>query len=275
MRKFFILAICASALLSSCAKAEQAEAKLDTVTLPVLMYHSILKDPSRTGEFVITPASLESDMKYLSDNGYTAVSAAMVSDFVKKGTPLPEKPIMLTFDDGHLNNLTYAAPLMEKYHMCCVINTVGAFTLGAEKEHDPNPFYAYLTREDIRELIDGGRTEIGCHTYNMHTIGARKGASRMKGETEEAYIQAFTADTERWQELMTDIPSRVYAYPFGFFSEEGFSTLTEHGFDIVLTCTERMNELSYSPDTELIVLDRFNRSGLLTTEEFMERSDIT
>lgn len=275
MRKIFLLILFAAFLFVGCEKAKQAEAKLDTVTLPVLMYHSVLKDPSRTGEFVITPAALESDMKYLSDNGYTAVSAAMVNSFVKKGTPLPQKPVMLTFDDGHLNNLTYAAPLMEQYDMCCVINTVGAFTLQAEKEHDPNPFYAYLTRDDIKKLINSGRTEIGCHTYNMHTIGTRKGASRMKGESEEAYLEAFTADTEKWQELMTDTPSRVYAYPYGFFSEEGFDTLTYHGFDIVLTCTERMNELTYSPDTKLIVLDRFNRSGLLTTEEFMEGSDIT
>ena len=44
------------------------------VSLPAIMYHSVLKDPARTGEYVVTPQSFENDLKYLSQKGYTAVS---------------------------------------------------------------------------------------------------------------------------------------------------------------------------------------------------------
>lgn len=248
------------------------------VTLPVLMYHSVLEDPSRTGEYVITPQNFENDLKYLNEHGYTSVTPQDIIDFTDKGTPLPDKPVFITFDDGHLNNLTYALPLLEKYDMYAEINVVGAFTLQAEKENDPNPFYAYLTRDDIRKLCESGRIDIGCHTYNMHSLNGRQGASRKSSETAEDYISALRTDISEWQNLFSDtcIYPTVYAYPYGFKSEEGYDVILENNFRIILTCREQTNDLRYisGSKNQLIIIDRFNRSGLVQTDEFMSRYDI-
>ena len=83
------------------------------IDLPVVMYHSILRDESRSGEYVITPQLLDSDIKYLHSNGFTTVSAAQVIDYAENGGLLPEKPVMLTFDDGCYNNLFYAVPILK------------------------------------------------------------------------------------------------------------------------------------------------------------------
>lgn len=271
MRNFFIPVIIAAVMLCGCSSVRDADADIEGVTLPVLMYHSVLKDASRTGEYVITPEQLESDIAYLKNHGYTAVTPEQVTAYVRRGEKLPAKPVMLTFDDGHLNNMTYAFPLMEKYDMTGVINTVGAFTVQAEKENDPNPFYAYLTRENCLELISGGHFDIGCHTYNMHSIGSRKGASKKQGESAEEYAAVLDDDLRKWSELMGeyDIGARVFAYPYGFISEEGYDVLKDNGYDIVLTCRERMNTLYPQTGDTLIILDRFNRSGMLSTEEMM------
>ena len=63
------------------------------------MYHSILKDPQRTGDYVISPEQLEKDLIYLQNHGYTTVLLADLIAYVHEGTPLPDKPIVLTFDD--------------------------------------------------------------------------------------------------------------------------------------------------------------------------------
>ncbi|MCM1577789.1 MAG: polysaccharide deacetylase family protein [Ruminococcus sp.] len=250
-------------------KATQADMG-EEVFLPVIMYHSVLKDPGRTGEYVITPDSLESDLIYLKKNGYTAVSGAEVFAFVNRGEPLPQKPVMITFDDGHLNNLTYAGPLMEKYGFKCTVSTVGAFTVQAEKENDPNPYYAYLTGEDIREMAASGLFEIGCHTYNLHSVNGRRGAEKNPGEDAGGYADMLVEDVKKWREV-TGCGSGVcvYAFPYGYCSEESFGVLNGEGFTVFLTCREAGNYISYS-GADFVKIDRYNRSGLVQTDKFME-----
>ena len=124
------------------AVGHAAEAQKEGVLVPILMYHSILKDPQRAGMHVLSPDTLEQDLRYLKDHGYTTVSMQQLLDAVYQDAPLPDKPVVLTFDDGYLNNLTYVLPLLEKYDMKATISIVGAYTEQAEREDDENPNYA-------------------------------------------------------------------------------------------------------------------------------------
>ena len=98
-----------------------------TVPVPIVMYHSVLKSSKQLGKFVITPTELENDFKYLQANGYTAITMTQLINFVYDGNPLPQKPVIITFDDGYLNNYTYVTPLLEEYDMKAVISIVGKF----------------------------------------------------------------------------------------------------------------------------------------------------
>lgn len=71
------------------------------VRVPVIMYHAVMDDASRLGKYVISPEELESDFKWLSENGYTAVLSEDLINYTESGAALPEKPILLTFDDGY------------------------------------------------------------------------------------------------------------------------------------------------------------------------------
>ena len=62
-------------------------------SLPVIMYHSVLSDPSRTGDYVITPDEFEKDLIYIKSKGMNTVTPDMIIDYVDNGTPLPEGPI--------------------------------------------------------------------------------------------------------------------------------------------------------------------------------------
>ena len=130
------------------------------IEVPIIMYHSILKDTSRSNKYTITPSVLEEDLKYIKDNGYTTITIEDLISYVYEDKNLPLKPIILTFDDGHYNNYGYLFPLLEKYDMKAVISIVGSYTDKFTKTDESNLNYSYLRWKDIKELINTGRIEL-------------------------------------------------------------------------------------------------------------------
>lgn len=244
--------------------------------VPILMYHSVCVNEKVHSDYRITPDQFESDMKYLSENGYTAIFVGDLVGYVYEGMPLPEKPVIITLDDGYLNNYLYVLPILEKYDMCATVSVVGSFVDNAEKENDPNPKYAYLTWDNIRTLEESGRVEIGNHTHAMHELGERRGCMKIVGESDEGYDKALSADLTELQNMLTEksgITPIVFTYPFGFVSEESLPIVKKLGFLAALTCYERINYIDGTRD-QLYRLGRFNRQPNYTTEEFMKKVGI-
>lgn len=242
-----------------------------SIRLPVIMYHSVCDKPP--SEYVVTPKQLEDDLRYLHDNGYTAVSAQQLVDYTRGRGELPEKSVMITLDDGFYNNLSEVLPLLEKYDMRAVVSVVGSYT-DKDAPLDPHiPVYSYLTWDDLNELISSGRVEIGSHTYDMHGLGSgRRGCSMAEGESEEDYRRALNSDLSRLQNEMyahTGCVPFVFAYPFGAVSRESLPVIRENGFLMTLTCREKANTITRDPQC-LFGIGRFNRSGMYTTAEYMQ-----
>ena len=245
----------------------------DSIALPIIMYHSILKDESRTGKYVITPQQLEEDMKYLRKHGYETVTVTDVINFVKNDGALPSKPVMLTFDDGYRNNLTYLLPLLETYDMKAVISVVGEYAEKFSNSTDHNISYAHLTWSDISELVESGHVEIQNHSYAMHSIGERKGSMKMSTETIAQYRETFVEDAVKNQTALLEncgIEPNTYTYPYGRITTESIDFLREIGFEAALTCYEYVNYIDSDP-TVLMHLGRFNRPGEIKTDEFMKK----
>lgn len=276
--KKFRVCICITCVMLILAGAAYLRGEAtDMVELPILMYHSILKDSSRTGKYIVTPQQVENDMEYLESHGYKCVSAAQVRDYVLQGGILPEKPYMLTFDDGNYNNLTYILPLLEKHDAYAVISIVGSYSEEFSDTGEANAAYSYLRWEDIRELSASGRVEIGNHSYDMHSIAdGRIGSQRMKGEDSAEYRKKFTDDFLYTQQLLEDncgIEPVIYTYPFGAYCDEAKEILADNGIIMTLTCNEAINQISRDPKC-LYQMCRFNRAGGIRTEDFFERCGI-
>ncbi len=242
------------------------------VRLPVLMYHSVLKNTSSAGKYVISPDTFESDLKYLKEHGYTSVLSGEVIDYVKNGGTLPEKSVMLTLDDGYLNNLTYVVPLLEQYDMKAVISVVGSYAERFSADHNPN--YSYFSFDDITECINSGRIEIGNHTYDMHKQGERRGSMKKRGESDAAYEKALSEDLQKTQDLLMEhckIKPRVFAYPFGAVSNASEDIVKKLGFEMSLGCGENVNLITPGDESKLYQMCRFNRASGISTEKFMER----
>ena len=249
-----------------------ADSEEEAVFLPVIMYHSICDNGPQ--EYIVTPQQLESDLQWLSSHGYTAVSAKQVCDYTHGNGCLPPKPVMITADDGHYNNLSQLLPLLEKYDMCAVISIVGSYT-DVYAESDPHQdSYSYLTWDDINTLTASGRIEIGSHTYDMHSLsGGRKGCAKLSCETAEEYRSILRKDLSKLQNEISRHTGQspvVFAYPFGAVSRESLPVIRELGFSMTLTCREGPNYIVHDPQC-LYGIFRYNRSGLYSTEEFMRK----
>lgn len=260
-----LITLCATGI-QYCSYTEQAFAA-DSVALPVLMYHSVLK--SRKGTYIVNPSQLEADFKRIIDEGYTAVTSEQVISFVDGKGELPAKPIMITFDDGHYNNMYYALPLLKKYDLHAVLNVIGKFSDFSTSSGDiDNPNYSHVTWDEVAEMSNGRVMEIGSHTYNMHNYKPRFGLSQNYGESDEQYVAALRNDIDKLQKILfeyTGKQCRVLAYPFGKYNTIAENTLVNMGFRMMFTCNEGVSYVTRGKPESLYKLKRINRSGLYDT----------
>ena len=248
---------------------------VSAVRLPIIMYHAVLKDPQRANNYTVSPAQLEKDLLYLKNQGYTAVLPGELVDYVNGKAGLPDKPVMITFDDGYYNNLVYVLPILERMDMKAVISVVGSYTQKASELMDQNPAYAYLTWEDLRALEESGRVEIASHTYALHAIkNGREGVKRKSWETKEEHEALLISDIETFQNAIVEhggLSIGTFAYPYGRWDNDAEAVLRKTGFTMTLTCRERMNYIERNP-ASLYHLGRYNRPSGISTEEFMQKA---
>lgn len=250
-----------------------AETDNDAVRLPVLMYHAVTKNSGKMSKFIISQEEFEEDLKYIKDNGYTTIVMQDLIDYVYNGKELPEKPIMLTFDDGYYNNYLYAFPLLQKYDCKMVLSPIGKQIDVYSETEDRNPAYAHVTWENLKEMIDSGLVEVQNHSYDMHTVGkCRRGTKKNKNESMEHYRKAFTEDVEKLQQEINQhlgVTPNTFTFPFGSISSCSVDILKDMGFVATLSCEGKINMMTRDPD-KLFGVCRILRPGKMSTEKFFK-----
>jgi peptidoglycan/xylan/chitin deacetylase (PgdA/CDA1 family) len=240
-----------------------------SIKLPIIMYHHILKNSKYWGKYVISPCDFENDIIYLKKEGYTTIVVQDLIDFEYNNKELPNKPIMLTLDDGFLTNYTYVLPILEKYNCKAVVSIVGKYVDDCSDPSGCNN--TYLNWSQVKELVDSPYVEIQNHSYNMHEdSNLRKGSYKNKGESYEEYKKALNDDVGNMQKLVeekTGYKPLAFTYPYGFISKESTKILMDMGFLSTLSCYTGVNLLSGNKE-ELYELKRFNRANGINQEQF-------
>lgn len=273
---FLIVAIIMGVLFIPSFAKEEIK-KMNSVPVPILMYHSILKDEARWNDYVLSPVELEKDIVWLKEHGYRTVFVSELVDYVNGDGKLPEKPVILSFDDGTYNNYTYVLPLLKKYDCKATISIVGSFSEFACEEAEPSPTYSYLDWDDIKDMRKSGKVEIANHTYNMHCLGERRGIAMKNGECYEDYRHAFLADMIKTQHLLEDncgFTPNVFTYPYGITCDAGKRLVKNAGFLATLGVESRINYISKENKDCLFDMGRFNRPSFISTEDFMKKCGI-
>ena len=193
--------------------------------LYVLMYHHIIPEGGKYNSWMVTDVRLREDLEWLSGHGYVTV---LPSQLVA-GEPLPDKAVMLTFDDGYRSNYQLAYPLLQEYQARAVISVIVKYI------QDEDPYF--LTWDMCREMARSGLVEIGSHTFACHDEGEH-GIKRRKGESREEYEARVLPDLQASIDLITEhvgTAPRFFAYPNGKTEEWARDFIREHFAVTVIT----------------------------------------
>jgi peptidoglycan/xylan/chitin deacetylase (PgdA/CDA1 family) len=181
--------------------------------IPVLCYHQIRDwrptDSKRSKDYIVPVAVFKQQLKMLADSGYHTISPDQLYDYLTKGAPLPQKPVLLTFDDTDLGQYTVAFPEMQKY------GYKGLFFIMTVSLNRPH----YMTKEEVKEISDAGNI-IGSHTWDHHNV------KQYKGNDWTVQIDKPTQQLEN----ITGKPIRYFAYPFGLWNPQAIPELKRRDF---------------------------------------------
>ena len=249
------------ALLSAALPYRAAADTSEGVALPIVMYHHISRNPAAWGPYVVSEAEFEADLRRLRANGYETVSVQNLLDWEAGAFTMPEKPCMITLDDGAWSTLAYAEPLLARYGFCAVAAVIGSVCTKFSENGEHDPELSSLSWEAARDMAARGTVEVICHSWDMHSLSPRRGCARMAGESEAAYRYALTKDLSRFlteaEERGLDLTPAV-AYPYGAYSRATAEAVRDFGFLAAFTCDEHVNRLT-GAEGELLRLGRFNR----------------
>jgi peptidoglycan/xylan/chitin deacetylase (PgdA/CDA1 family) len=189
--------------------------------VPILMYHYISAAPLANDRIryslSVTPEMFDAQLKLLRDRSFTTITLRDLYNYLAIGTPLPDNPIILTFDDGYIDNYTNALPILQKYGM------IGTFFVLTGPADDGDP--AYLSWDMIQEMSNAGM-DIQLHSrahldmrnrpYEWLVFQIIGGRQSIEGHTGkpvnfiaypsgkyDANLQRFLRDTNFWAAVTT------------------------------------------------------------------------
>lgn len=169
------------------------------------MYHAIGSAPAGTPyrELYVAPSVFAAEIRWLASNGYRAVTMQQVYDAWTRGTPLPKRPVVLTFDDGYPGDVTTALPLLRTRRWPGVLNLqVGN-----------------LVPARVRELIRSG-WEVDAHTFT-HPDLTTVDAARLRREVVGSRV---------WIRGVFHVPCNFFAYPAGRYDGAVVAEVRAAGF---------------------------------------------
>jgi peptidoglycan/xylan/chitin deacetylase (PgdA/CDA1 family) len=186
---------------------------LERRQVPILCYHQVREwkaSDSKTARAYIVPDAIFRDqMKALADSGYQAILPDQLYDWLAFGKPLPQKPIMITFDDTRIDQFTAAMPELNRHGF------KGVFFIMTVALGKPG----YMSKEQVKQLADQGHV-IGSHTYDHKNVKTYTGV-----DWEEQ-----VAKPSKQLQSITGKPVEYFAYPFGLWNKEAIPNLRRHDF---------------------------------------------
>lgn len=207
--------------LSLSAQDESEPTLMNSVLCPVLMYHYISTPPENADavltDLAVTPENFAAQLDYLAEAGFTTISMSELWQGLNGEIALPERPIVLTFDDGYQDAYAHATPLMLERGM------KGTFYIAGHFMEQPG----YLTWQQANEMRGAGM-EIGCHSLthgDMYTMTADE--QRVEIEQSTAMIEAASG-----------VRPTTFCYPLGRFNRTTRLLLNEYGYHTAVTTSD-------------------------------------
>ncbi len=209
--------------------------------VPILLYHHIAK-AGADQRYYVSPANFEAQMQWLVDHGYQAITESELSEVIVNGGTLPEKPVIITFDDGNADFFAGAFPVMSRLHL------IGVAFLVTGRIDKPGS----VSSEQVEDLINAS-WEIGSHTVNHADL-------LMKSSDLDEEIFG----SKVWLEAKYGIEVISFAYPFGSMNTSIAQLVEDDGY----TSAARLGGRIHQSLGDLYFLGRTEIRGEYTMEQF-------
>jgi peptidoglycan/xylan/chitin deacetylase (PgdA/CDA1 family) len=204
-----------------------------TVDMPILVYHHVVpgvaSGSTMTRSLFVTPDAFEQQLKYLKDNRYQSVSFDDLADCVEYGVALPDRPVILTFDDGWENQFTYGFPLLQKYGFTGTFFVVTGYL----------DFQNFMTSEQLKTMVAAGMT-IGDHSRTHPALPTIGSSQRLQDEI---------AGSKAWLEERLGVPVTTFAYPYGSYTPAVVALIKAAGYRTARTVDDGTHDTADNLET--------------------------
>jgi len=186
----------------------------DNRGVQVLCYHSVSDNQSKKGPIVIPNDKLREQLQTIKDNGYTTLTMSELNDYLFQDKPIPEKSVIITFDDGYRDNYTNALPILKEFNMKATF-----FIISSYINRD-----LYLTSDEIKEMSDYG-FDIESHTVSHRALSTLSYDDQLKE----------LKNSKETIENLTHKPVISIAYPEGKYNNDTKKAVVDAGYSMGFT----------------------------------------
>jgi peptidoglycan/xylan/chitin deacetylase (PgdA/CDA1 family) len=213
-----------------------------TITVPVFMYHSVRSDaPPETRRLSVHPDAFAEQLDVLRQQGCTTVTFAALGEALRTGRPLPERSVVLTFDDGYADFHEQALPLLDAHGFTATVFVTTGWLDDAGEDAAGRPLDRMLSWGQVRECARAG-IEIGAHSHSH-------------AQLDQVPVRALREELRRSKDLLearTGGEVATLAYPFGYSSRRVREEVTASGYRAAAAVA---NALPH-PDADLMAVPR-------------------
>lgn len=181
--------------------------------IPVFNYHQV--EDNANNPLALSVENFEKQMAYLSEKGYTAITADQLFAYLYQKGSLPPKPVLITFDDGYGGIYTNAYPIMKKYGFTAIIFLITDF-VGRDSW--------YINWEQVKELQQAG-FQFGSHTLSHGSLA----------EASPEEVRNQLVKSKEGIEWRLETPVRYLAYPGGYYNQQVKDAVRQAGYQAAFT----------------------------------------
>jgi len=198
---------------------------LNRAQVPILCYHQIRdwapSDSKRARDYIVPVNNFREQIKLLADNGCHTISPDQLYNYLLKGSALPSKPIMISFDDSREEQYSIADKELSKYGF------KGVYFIMTVSLNRPG----YMTKDEVKQLSDEGNT-IGSHTWNH---------SNVKNYVDADWVRQIDKPSQELEQI-TGRPINYFAYPFGLWNKQAVQHIKQKGFKAAFQLSEKRDQ---------------------------------
>jgi peptidoglycan/xylan/chitin deacetylase (PgdA/CDA1 family) len=212
---------------------------------PILMYHHI--GPAADSAWWVPPDVFERHLRSLREQGYTSIQPADLVAQRRWGQPLPRRPVIITFDDGYLDSLTAAEPLLVKYGFHGTVFLVTDCVGDSSDQRKQFEGADCLTWPEVRAMRARGVLTFGGHAHSHRNLVV---ANDPFSEARECYLQI---------KKQAGFKPDAFCYPHGEYNDRVLEAVRRAGWQTAMVCKDEVARTG--PALDLLALPRVSVMG--------------